>query len=52
MSVVLAAVALSAGAAAGAMDLQLQGKTALVTGSTGGIGFGIAKVLLLTSFPA
>src|SRR6185312_5185770 len=29
-----------------AMDLQLSGKTALVTGSTGGIGFGIAKVLL------
>lgn len=29
-----------------AMDLQLSGKTALITGSTGGIGFGIAKVLL------
>ncbi len=29
-----------------AMDLQLGGKTALVTGSTGGIGFGIAKALL------
>jgi len=29
-----------------AMDLQLSGKTALVTGSTGGIGFGIAKTLL------
>jgi NAD(P)-dependent dehydrogenase (short-subunit alcohol dehydrogenase family) len=29
-----------------AMDLQLSGKTALVTGSTGGIGYGIAKVLL------
>jgi NAD(P)-dependent dehydrogenase (short-subunit alcohol dehydrogenase family) len=29
-----------------AMDLQLTGKTALVTGSTGGIGYGIAKVLL------
>src|SRR3984885_3478319 len=28
------------------MDLQLTGKTALVTGSTGGIGYGIAKVLL------
>ena len=29
-----------------AMDLQLTGKTALVTGSTGGIGYGIAKTLL------
>jgi NAD(P)-dependent dehydrogenase (short-subunit alcohol dehydrogenase family) len=29
-----------------AMDLQLAGKTALVTGSTGGIGYSIAKVLL------
>jgi NAD(P)-dependent dehydrogenase (short-subunit alcohol dehydrogenase family) len=29
-----------------ALDLQLTGKTALVTGSTGGIGYGIAKVLL------
>jgi NAD(P)-dependent dehydrogenase (short-subunit alcohol dehydrogenase family) len=29
-----------------AMDLQLTGKTALITGSTGGIGYGIAKVLL------
>jgi NAD(P)-dependent dehydrogenase (short-subunit alcohol dehydrogenase family) len=28
------------------MDLQLSGKTALVTGSTGGIGYSIAKVLL------
>jgi NAD(P)-dependent dehydrogenase (short-subunit alcohol dehydrogenase family) len=28
------------------MDLQLTGKTALITGSTGGIGYGIAKVLL------
>jgi len=43
---VLAVVALTAGAVAAAMDLQLQGKTALITGSTGGIGFGIAKVLL------
>jgi NAD(P)-dependent dehydrogenase (short-subunit alcohol dehydrogenase family) len=32
--------------AAQAMDLQLKGKTALITGSTGGIGYGIAKVLL------
>ena len=31
---------------AAAMDLKLTGKTALVTGSTGGIGFGIAKTLL------
>lgn len=42
---VLAVLALMVGAAQ-AMDLQLQGKTALVTGSTGGIGYGIAKVLL------
>jgi NAD(P)-dependent dehydrogenase (short-subunit alcohol dehydrogenase family) len=38
-------LSLTAGAVQ-AMDLQLQGKTALVTGSTGGIGYGIAKVLL------
>ncbi len=31
---------------ASAMDLQLNGKTALVTGSTAGIGYAIAKVLL------
>jgi len=31
---------------ASAMDLQLQGKLALVTGSTGGIGYGIARDLL------
>lgn len=42
---VLGAVVLAVGTAQ-AMDLQLQGKTALVTGSTGGIGYGIAKVLL------
>lgn len=41
----LAVLSLTAGAVQ-AMDLQLQGKTALVTGSTGGIGYGIAKVLL------
>jgi NAD(P)-dependent dehydrogenase (short-subunit alcohol dehydrogenase family) len=40
-----ALLSVTAGAAT-AMDLQLQGKTALVTGSTGGIGYGIAKVLL------
>jgi NAD(P)-dependent dehydrogenase (short-subunit alcohol dehydrogenase family) len=43
--VVLAVLAFGASAAQ-AMDLQLKGKTALVTGSTGGIGYGIAKVLL------
>lgn len=45
---VIVAFALSCltAAAVQAMDLQLQGKTALVTGSTGGIGYGIAKVLL------
>ena len=32
--------------AASALDLQLQGKTALVTGSTSNIGYGIAKALL------
>ena len=29
-----------------ALDLQLEGKRALVTGSTGGIGYGIARALL------
>jgi NAD(P)-dependent dehydrogenase (short-subunit alcohol dehydrogenase family) len=43
--VALALLSVTAGAVQ-AMDLQLQGKTALVTGSTGGIGYGIAKVLL------
>jgi NAD(P)-dependent dehydrogenase (short-subunit alcohol dehydrogenase family) len=43
--VVLGVLALSV-ATAHAMDLQLKGKTALITGSTGGIGYGIAKVLL------
>jgi NAD(P)-dependent dehydrogenase (short-subunit alcohol dehydrogenase family) len=41
-----AVLALTAAPRARAMDLQLRGKTALVTGSTGGIGYGIAKVLL------
>jgi NAD(P)-dependent dehydrogenase (short-subunit alcohol dehydrogenase family) len=31
------------------MDLQLNGKRALVTGSTVGIGFAIAKALLFLS---
>src|ERR1700742_3613623 len=39
-------VALASSGPAQSMDLQLKGKTALVTGSTGGIGYGIAKVLL------
>jgi NAD(P)-dependent dehydrogenase (short-subunit alcohol dehydrogenase family) len=42
---ILALLALWVGMAQ-AMDLQLKGKTALITGSTGGIGYGIAKVLL------
>src|SRR5665213_2936466 len=45
MFIVLAVLALTA-SMAHAMDLQLKGKTALITGSTGGIGYGIAKVLL------
>ncbi len=45
MLMVLAVLALTAGMAQ-AMDLQLKGKTALITGSTGGIGYGIAKLLL------
>jgi NAD(P)-dependent dehydrogenase (short-subunit alcohol dehydrogenase family) len=39
-------VALALCCPAAAMDLKLAGKTALVTGSTGGIGYGIAKTLL------
>jgi NAD(P)-dependent dehydrogenase (short-subunit alcohol dehydrogenase family) len=43
---VVLAVLVFGASAAQAMDLQLKGKTALITGSTGGIGYGIAKVLL------
>jgi NAD(P)-dependent dehydrogenase (short-subunit alcohol dehydrogenase family) len=45
MVLALAVFAATAGGAR-AMDLQLKGKTALVTGSTAGIGYSIAKVLL------
>src|SRR5580698_9568940 len=44
--VLVTLLSLSLAQPAAAMDLQLAGKTALVTGSTGGIGYGIAKVLL------
>jgi NAD(P)-dependent dehydrogenase (short-subunit alcohol dehydrogenase family) len=44
--VFLVLLSLSLAQPAAAMDLQLTGKTALITGSTGGIGYGIAKVLL------
>src|SRR5580693_7353880 len=44
--VCMTVVALALCAPAAAMDLKLTGKTALVTGSTGGIGFGIARTLL------
>jgi NAD(P)-dependent dehydrogenase (short-subunit alcohol dehydrogenase family) len=43
----LAVAALALCGPAAAMDLKLTGKTALVTGSTGGIGYGIAKTLLV-----
>ena len=33
------------------MDLQLDGKRALVTGSTAGIGFAIARERILAEFP-
>ncbi len=42
----LAALMLGASATCGAMDLQLEGKTALVTGSTAGIGYATAEALL------
>jgi len=45
-TVVIFAITLLYGPGAGALDLQLQGKLALVTGSTGGIGYGIARGLL------
>lgn len=44
--VFLVLLSLSPARPVAAMDLQLTGKTALITGSTGGIGYGIAKVLL------
>ena len=44
--VFVALLSLALAPPAAAMDLQLTGKTALITGSTGGIGYGIAKVLL------
>src|SRR5262245_30438192 len=42
----LLAIALTASHAALALDLQLKGKTALVTGSTANIGYAIALALL------
>lgn len=42
----VAAWMLSLSQAAFALDLQLKGKTALITGSTAGIGFATAKALL------
>jgi NAD(P)-dependent dehydrogenase (short-subunit alcohol dehydrogenase family) len=45
-SLVLAALTLSAAPASFALDLQLKGKLALVTGSTSNIGYSTAKALL------
>ena len=42
----LGAVLLAAGQSSLAMDLQLKGKTALITGSTAGIGYATAEALL------
>jgi NAD(P)-dependent dehydrogenase (short-subunit alcohol dehydrogenase family) len=44
--IAVALLCLSLAQPAVSMDLQLAGKTALITGSTAGIGYGIAKVLL------
>ncbi len=44
--IAVALLCLSLARPAVSMDLALAGKTALITGSTGGIGYGIAKVLL------
>lgn len=42
-TILLAALLISATQPSVAMDLQLKGKTALVTGSTAGIGYATAK---------
>ena len=45
-SLLLAALLLAAAQSSVALDLQLKGKTALVTGSTAGIGYATAEALL------
>ena len=45
-SVVLLCLALSCATGAPALDLKLEGRTALVTGSTAGIGYACARALL------
>ena len=45
-TVLLAALTLAASQASLALDLQLKGKTALITGSTAGIGYASAEALL------